>query len=68
MRRRRPGLKILFISGSSGSAILLQGFEPGEFDVLAKPFSVEELDRRIRGLVAGAPPAAVPPEDAAAGD
>jgi nitrogen-specific signal transduction histidine kinase/ActR/RegA family two-component response regulator len=68
MRQRRPGLKILFISGSSGSAILLQGFEPGEFDVLAKPFSVEELDRRIRGLVAGAPPAAVPPEDAAAGD
>jgi DNA-binding response OmpR family regulator len=57
MRRLRPGLKILFISDSSGSAILLQGFEPGEFDVLPKPFSIEELDRRIRSLVAGAPPA-----------
>ena len=64
MRRLRPGLKILFISGSSGSAILLQGFQPGEFDVLAKPFSVEELDRRIRALVAGAPPAAAEPETA----
>ncbi len=52
MRNRRRDLKILFISGSSGSSILLQGFKPGEFDVLHKPFGIDELDRRIRVLVA----------------
>ena len=64
MRRLRPELRILFISGSSGTSILHHGFEPGEFDVLPKPFSIEELDRRIRALFAGAPPAGAAPESA----
>ena len=65
MRHQRRDLRILFISGSSGSSILLQGFKPGEFDVLHKPFGIDELDRRIRVLVAGPPPS---PQEGRAGE
>lgn len=51
LRQVRPDLPLLFVSGSSGSSILTQGFSPGDFDILSKPFAVEELDRRIRELM-----------------
>lgn len=68
MRRLRPDLKILFISGSSGSSILLQGFRPGEFDILNKPFTIAELARRIRLQLDSGPTEAAGTDQAAAGE
>jgi two-component system cell cycle sensor histidine kinase/response regulator CckA len=45
---RRPGLKVLYISGFSGNAVLRHGV-PGEgAGVLAKPFSSDALGRAAR--------------------
>jgi signal transduction histidine kinase len=44
----RPGLKVLFITGYAEDAVL----EPG-MAVLAKPFTVETLARRVRDMVRG---------------
>jgi PAS domain S-box-containing protein len=43
---RRPGLKVLYVSGDTGAALGEEGVAPGHY--IAKPFTLEELDRRIR--------------------
>ncbi|AWB21623.1 hybrid sensor histidine kinase/response regulator [Methylobacterium currus] len=51
-RARRPGLKVLFITGYAEHAALGIGqFEPG-MQVLTKPFVVEALALRIREMLA----------------
>ncbi len=51
-RARRPGLKVLFITGYAENAALGIGqFEPG-MQVLTKPFVVEALALRIREMLA----------------
>ncbi|KMO35845.1 ATP-binding protein, partial [Methylobacterium aquaticum] len=51
-RARRPGLKVLFITGYAENAALGIGqFEPG-MQVLTKPFVVEALALRIRAMLA----------------
>ncbi|MET7246441.1 ATP-binding protein [Methylobacterium sp. EM32] len=51
-RARRPGLKVLFITGYAENAALGTGqFEPG-MQVLTKPFVVEALASRIREMLA----------------
>ncbi|QRE77879.1 hybrid sensor histidine kinase/response regulator [Methylobacterium aquaticum] len=51
-RVRRPGLKVLFITGYAESAALGTGrLEPG-MQVLTKPFGVEALGLRIREMLA----------------
>lgn len=43
----RPGIKVLFISGYTDDLINAQGMLPGGHYLLRKPFSPEELRRRI---------------------
>jgi PAS domain S-box-containing protein len=47
----RPGLKVLFITGYAENAVLKHGQLEAGMHVLTKPFSVEELGRRIKNLV-----------------
>nr|WP_246513618.1 PAS domain-containing protein [Azospirillum picis] len=52
-RVRRPGLKVLFITGFAENALLNNGqLEPG-MSVLTKPFAVDVLAARIREMIAG---------------
>ncbi|MGI4955246.1 MAG: PAS domain S-box protein [Janthinobacterium lividum] len=52
-RRLRPGLKVLFITGYAEKAVLSHGhLEPG-MHVLTKPFGLETLASRVKGLIAG---------------
>jgi PAS domain S-box-containing protein len=51
-RERRPGLRVLFVTGYAENATLAHGFlEPG-MAMLTKPFAVEALMRKIRELLA----------------
>ncbi|MDR7040287.1 PAS domain S-box-containing protein [Methylobacterium sp. BE186] len=51
-RERRPGLKVLFITGYAENAVVGNGhLEPG-MAVLTKPFVVEALGVRIREMIA----------------
>ncbi len=52
-RAMRPDLKVLFITGYAENAALGRGhLDPG-MHVLTKPFAVEALASRIKGLIAG---------------
>jgi PAS domain S-box-containing protein len=52
-RRSRPGLKVLFMTGYAEMAALAGGFlEPG-MHLLTKPFTMEALAERIKGMVEG---------------
>ena len=49
----RPDLKVLFITGYAENAVLSHGhLEPG-MHVLTKPFAIEALASRIKGLIDG---------------
>ena len=51
LRAKNPGLRVLFTSGYTQDAIVHDGvLEPG-IDLLAKPYSPEELMRRVRELL-----------------
>jgi CheY-like chemotaxis protein len=50
-RERRPGLKVMFITGYAESAMLVSGkLEPG-MTVLTKPFAVDSLEDHIRKMI-----------------
>ena len=50
-RVRRPGLKVLFITGYAESTVLGgDGLEPG-MEVITKPFTVDVLATRIRSMI-----------------
>ena len=52
-RAIRPGLGVLFITGYADNAVIGNGqLDPG-MEVLTKPFAIEELGQRIKGLVTG---------------
>ncbi len=52
-RGRRPGLKVLFITGYAETAVLSHGhLDPG-MHVLTKPFAMEALAGRIKELIGG---------------
>jgi CheY-like chemotaxis protein len=52
-RERRPGLKVLFITGYAENATLANGFlEPG-MEMMTKPFAIEALATRIRDMIQG---------------
>ncbi len=51
MRARRPGVRVLFMSGYAASSSLQQG-EFADAAFLAKPFTTDELTGRIAELVA----------------
>ncbi|MBP0447845.1 response regulator [Roseomonas sp. SSH11] len=52
-RAVRPGLKVLFITGYAENAVINHGhLEPG-MHMLTKPFAMDTLASRIRGLIRG---------------
>jgi CheY-like chemotaxis protein len=53
LRQRRPGLRVLFVSGYSPEAVSERGLlEPG-FQLLEKPFTPADLLARVRAVLDG---------------
>jgi PAS domain S-box-containing protein len=55
LQDRLPDLKVLFISGYTDDEVLQRGVGGQETPFLRKPFSAEELVRRVRALLDGSP-------------
>ena len=50
-RERRPGLKVLFMTGYAENAAVANGFlEPG-MQMITKPFAIDTLTARIRDMI-----------------
>jgi len=50
---QRPETRVLLMSGYAAEALVCSGVRPGEVRFLAKPFSVDELEREIRASIDG---------------
>ena len=62
LRRHRPELRALFISGFTSDALLDGGVSPGDVAFVQKPFTGEALTSRLRELLdVSTPPTAGPP-------
>jgi signal transduction histidine kinase/ActR/RegA family two-component response regulator len=48
-----PGMKVLFISGFTDSALVRHGVQSGEVECLLKPFGPEDLLQRVREVLDG---------------
>jgi two-component system cell cycle sensor histidine kinase/response regulator CckA len=53
LRTRTPGLKVLFMSGYSERVLAGEGRLPPDTGFLEKPFTVEQLMRRLRKILDG---------------
>jgi PAS domain S-box-containing protein len=53
--RKRPGLKVLLVSGYTRDAVLERGALPPGTELLEKPFTPDELLRRARALLDAVP-------------
>ena len=63
VRRRRPAIKVLYVTGYTRNAIIHHGRLDPDIDLLTKPFTAEALTRKIRSILdAGTPRAAAPAE------
>jgi two-component SAPR family response regulator len=51
-RELRPAVKILFITGFAEKAVLRHGHIEAGMAVLTKPFTMEALASRVKGLLA----------------
>jgi PAS domain S-box-containing protein len=51
IRGCRPGLKVLFITGYAGNAAVRDEFLANGMDMLAKPFTIDALARKVRNLL-----------------
>ena len=47
----RPGLKVLFTSGFTENSIVHNGTLDEGFNLLAKPYSISELARKVREVL-----------------
>ena len=54
-RQHRPGLKVLFMTGYAQKAAERQGFLEDGMDMVAKPFSIEQLAGKIRTMTSQTP-------------
>ncbi|WP_065260527.1 PAS domain-containing hybrid sensor histidine kinase/response regulator [Pseudomonas bananamidigenes] len=54
-RQHRPGLKVLFMTGYAQNAAERQGFLEDGMDMVAKPFSIEQLAAKIRTMLSQTP-------------
>lgn len=57
---RRPGLKVLFVTGYAEQAAVRHGFLSAGMQMITKPFLLDELANRVRSILAE--PAPKPPE------
>ena len=55
IRERHGGLRVLLMSGYGGEAVSRLASVGGDVELLAKPFTPDELLRRIRGLLDRSP-------------
>jgi two-component system, cell cycle sensor histidine kinase and response regulator CckA len=53
LRTRRPALKVIFMSGYTEKAIAVDGVMPPHTGFVEKPFTVEQLMRRVREILDG---------------
>jgi PAS domain S-box-containing protein len=53
VRARRPGLKVLFITGYAGQAIIRGKFLDPGMEMLTKPFTIDDLGRKIKEMLQG---------------
>ncbi len=53
LKRERPGLKVLFMSGYSGDVIGRHGILGGEVQYLQKPFTAAALAQQVRKALGG---------------
>jgi PAS domain S-box-containing protein len=53
LREKRPTLKVLMTTGFSECTIVSRGALDGSFEVLPKPYRVEDLAQRIRAMLDG---------------
>jgi DNA-binding NtrC family response regulator len=51
LQARRPGLKVLYMSGYPNDAEVRQGVEETEFNFLPKPFTAAALAKRVRDVL-----------------
>ncbi len=50
-RQHRPGLRVLFMTGYARNAQVRGDFLDAGMDMLTKPFSIDDLAQRVRGLI-----------------
>ena len=50
-RQQRPQLKVLFMTGYAEKAAERQGFLEAGMDLMAKPFSIDDLAQKIRQMI-----------------
>jgi CheY-like chemotaxis protein len=50
-RQHRPELRVLFMTGYARNAQVRGDFLDAGMDMLTKPFSIDELAQRVRGLI-----------------
>ena len=51
----RPGMKVLYMSGYSDGAVAKQGILEDGISILRKPFTKDELTRRVEEILFGVP-------------
>ncbi len=51
LKKSRPNLKVLYISGYSEETVGLSGIEPGGSNFMQKPFTPEALRTRVREML-----------------
>jgi CheY-like chemotaxis protein len=51
MKKDRPGMKVLFMSGYTGSIIGHHGILERGINLLQKPFTIESLSRKVRSIL-----------------
>jgi signal transduction histidine kinase/CheY-like chemotaxis protein len=51
--KTRPGLRVLFTTGYTPNAIIHHGRLDPDVQLLSKPYTLEDLSRKIRGVLAG---------------
>ncbi len=53
LRPRHPGLRVLYVSGYAGDEMIQRGLLDTDEAFLAKPFTADDLARRVRSLLDG---------------
>ena len=53
VREQRPGLKVLFLTGYAESAAVGNGQMEGGMEVMTKPFALDALAAKVKGMIAG---------------
>jgi DNA-binding response OmpR family regulator len=54
VREQRPGVRVLFMSGYPADVVTAKGTLPDSADYLQKPFTAEELLRRVASTMRSA--------------